>query len=74
MITLLAGLEGVNPADVVPLMELRQSAEGDVVTSPVPGDGGGGGDGSSGHSRWADTALMAQCRTAVTPVHTTVLH
>ncbi|XP_033755501.1 uncharacterized protein LOC117338316 isoform X2 [Pecten maximus] len=27
---------------------MRQSAEGDVVTSPVPGDGGGGGDGSSG--------------------------
>ncbi|XP_052816319.1 uncharacterized protein LOC128242923 isoform X2 [Mya arenaria] len=29
-------------------MYQRQSAEGDVVTSPVPGDGGGGGDGSSG--------------------------
>ncbi|KAL5022089.1 hypothetical protein ScPMuIL_001244 [Solemya velum] len=26
---------------------LRQSADGDVVVSPVPGDGGGGGDGTS---------------------------
>lgn len=30
---------------------MRQSAEGDVVTSPVPGDGGGGGDGSSGSDK-----------------------
>ncbi|XP_052232648.1 uncharacterized protein LOC127845662 isoform X2 [Dreissena polymorpha] len=29
-------------------MTQRQSAEGDVVNSPVPGDGGGGGDGTSG--------------------------
>ena len=29
-------------------LEARQSAEGDAVMSPVPGDGGGGGDGSSG--------------------------
>ena len=36
-------------------METRQSAEGDVVTSPVPGDGGGGGDGSSGHSSEDDS-------------------
>ena len=28
-------------------MSLRQSAEGEVVISPVPGDGGGGGDGMS---------------------------
>ena len=26
---------------------VRQGAEGDVGSSPVPGDGGGGGDGSS---------------------------
>ena len=28
-------------------MSLRQSAEGEVVTSPILGDGGGGGDGMS---------------------------
>ena len=31
---------------------MRQSAEGDVVSFPVPGDGGGGGDGSSGSERY----------------------
>ena len=36
-------------------LEARQSAEGDTVMSPVPGDGGGGGDGSSGHSRSVTT-------------------
>ncbi|KAL3863258.1 hypothetical protein ACJMK2_005023, partial [Sinanodonta woodiana] len=44
------GLEGVSAQDIegqLP-MDQRQSAEGDVVESPVPGDGGGGGDGSSG--------------------------
>ncbi|KAK3588295.1 hypothetical protein CHS0354_014158 [Potamilus streckersoni] len=44
------GLEGVSAQDSegqLP-MDQRQSAEGDVVESPVPGDGGGGGDGSSG--------------------------
>lgn len=30
---------------------LRQSADGDVVVSPVPGDGGGGGDGTSSSER-----------------------
>ncbi len=47
------GLEGVSFDDERErgILETRQSAEGDVVTSPVPGDGGGGGDGSSGHSR-----------------------
>lgn len=38
------GLEGEDQGGITQ----RQSAEGDVVTSPVPGDGGGGGDGSSG--------------------------
>jgi len=42
------GLEG---EDQIPITQ-RQSAEGDVVTSPVPGDGGGGGDGSSGSDTW----------------------
>jgi len=43
-----AGLEGAD--NHVPITQ-RQSAEGDVVSSPVPGDGGGGGDGSSGSDR-----------------------
>ncbi|CAH1277142.1 CEP192 [Branchiostoma lanceolatum] len=43
-------LLGQNSEGVSPLDSMRQSAEGDVVTSPVPGDGGGGGDGSSGNS------------------------
>lgn len=30
---------------------VRQSAEGEVFISPVPGDGGGGGDGSSAPGR-----------------------
>ncbi|KAL4232237.1 hypothetical protein ACF0H5_009811 [Mactra antiquata] len=45
------GLEGLSLTDEssrqLPITQ-RQSAEGNVVTSPVPGDGGGGGDGSSG--------------------------
>ncbi|XP_071092273.1 centrosomal protein of 192 kDa-like [Haliotis cracherodii] len=42
------GLEGQQDERSQFSMMLRQSAEGDVVSSPVPGDGGGGGDGSSG--------------------------
>ncbi|XP_006811387.1 uncharacterized protein LOC102803549 [Saccoglossus kowalevskii] len=49
------GLEGGNSNEDASLISsenepvsLRQSAEGDVSFSPVPGDGGGGGDGSSG--------------------------
>ncbi|XP_021379779.1 uncharacterized protein LOC110467151 [Mizuhopecten yessoensis] len=46
------GVEGVSVGESSTGQKLsimmRQSAEGDVVTSPVPGDGGGGGDGSSG--------------------------
>ena len=38
-------------------LEARQSAEGDTVMSPVPGDGGGGGDGSSGHGRSVTTLI-----------------
>ena len=52
------GLEGGSSEDNDPpvvtsrrLLEARQSAEGDVMTSPLMGDGGGGGDGSSGHGR-----------------------
>ncbi|XP_069112026.1 centrosomal protein of 192 kDa-like isoform X2 [Argopecten irradians] len=41
-------MEGEDLASSQQKFTMRQSAEGDVVTSPVPGDGGGGGDGSSG--------------------------
>lgn len=45
------GLEGLSLTDEsrnqLPITQ-RQSADGNVITSPVPGDGGGGGDGSSG--------------------------
>lgn len=48
------GLEGVSLTEEssaqLPITQ-RQSAEGNVVASPVPGDGGGGGDGSSGSDR-----------------------
>lgn len=45
------GVEGTSqqePTGTKLSIGMRQSAEGDVVTSPIPGDGGGGGDGSSG--------------------------
>ena len=51
---LMKGLEGLSLTDEtrqqLPITQ-RQSAEGNVVTSPVPGDGGGGGDGMSGSER-----------------------
>ncbi|XP_072572907.1 centrosomal protein of 192 kDa isoform X1 [Paramormyrops kingsleyae] len=51
------GLEGGSSDDDLPAtrqgpgssgIEFRRSAEGQVINSPVAGDGGGGGDGSSG--------------------------
>ncbi|XP_067887295.1 centrosomal protein of 192 kDa isoform X2 [Heterodontus francisci] len=43
--------ESIGPLDEVNDIgcEFRRSAEGQVITSPVVGDGGGGGDGSSGN-------------------------
>lgn len=48
------GVEGTSQQELTGTqlsIAMRQSAEGDVVTSPIPGDGGGGGDGSSGSER-----------------------
>ncbi|XP_041375276.1 centrosomal protein of 192 kDa-like isoform X2 [Gigantopelta aegis] len=44
------GLEGASGEPEVNRysMMLRQSAEGEIMVSPQPGDGGGGGDGTSG--------------------------
>ena len=48
-------LEGTNTEENY--LSVRQAGEGDVTSSPVPGDGGGGGDGSSGHGRWVNIRL-----------------
>ena len=52
----LSDLEGTNTEEND--SSVRQAGEGDVTSSPVPGDGGGGGDGSSGHGRCVHRKIL----------------